>query len=153
MYQLSILLLSSHLESIALDDRIHSKNTFPLVLIKLRRDVPRDGTPHELQSGASITRESGGIAITTHRQSLSIELWVKFGSAGSYYSLLFYNFFTTPFLGRFSSTLPLITLILISKGHLNGLVKIQKPRGGEEIHALLVEASVKTSRTIASFMP
>jgi len=38
--------------------------------MKFLREVPREGTPHELQSGAIITRESTGIAITTQRHSL-----------------------------------------------------------------------------------
>ena len=44
------------------DRRIHCKKTFPQGFIRDRRDVPLAGRPHDEQSGAAISSESGGIS-------------------------------------------------------------------------------------------
>ena len=59
---------------IMFERRTQARLWFPTQFTKLRMLVPRAGTPQDEQSGASITRLCGGMAMHTHRTSLSSKL-------------------------------------------------------------------------------
>ena len=58
------------LDSMEFASRIHGRKQFPKGLMKLRREVPLDGMPHELHTGAAMRKLFGGMPITTHRHNL-----------------------------------------------------------------------------------